>query len=281
MALTRFYNNLADVDLAKEVIAAKPDLYIQKYEFVGSGVLAIETGGTSTLTPATSPAWTINDYQSTIANNLLVVDDNSKVAQGKVASNTATDVTFDETALLLQEDEATTATLTIGNTYDFYVLTPSAITGATYGPFFGYTEGVELNINDTFMKFKYGTPKALKFKDMDEREGQITGGQVNYTNTDIVEAMFGGVTYGSQSSQYSYGVGHAPNTDVFYRLSFLGQDRNGRTFQVIVHKAQFEITGNILQNAESGHFMAPFTADITADGFYPEDADMLLVKRID
>ena len=42
MALTRFYNNLSDVDLAKEAVAKKSDIYIQRYEFIGEGVLATE-----------------------------------------------------------------------------------------------------------------------------------------------------------------------------------------------------------------------------------------------
>jgi hypothetical protein len=281
MALTRFYDSgLADVDLAKEVLAKTPDIYIQKYEYIGSGVYAISTGGVSTLTPATSPSWSINAYASTVAKNLLIVDDNSKVAQGKVVSNIATAITFDETAMLLEEDETTAASLTAGSTYNFYVLTPSATTGQTYGPFVGYTEGNELALTDTMMKFKYGQPRALKFKDLQEREGKITGGFVNWTNTDVIAALFGGVAYGSQSAKYRYGVGHAPDTDVFYRLTFIGEDRNNRVFRIVVHKVQFESSGNLLSAAESGHKMAPFTVDITADSFFPENADMMLIERV-
>lgn len=276
-----YFTGLNDENLAKDVIAKTPDVYIQKYEYVGTGVYAIETGGISTLTPATSPAWTVDEFISTVAKNLIVYDDNNKAASALISDNDATSITFDETACLLDEDESTAVTLTAGNTYNFYVLTPSSVTGQTYGPFWGYTEGVELNISDTFMKFKYSTPKKLKFKDLEEREGTIAGGHVNFENTDIIEDIFGAVTYGLQTGQYSYGVGSDPDTDRFYRLTFVGEDRTGRTIRVIVRKTQFESTGNFFQKAESGHFMAPFNADIVSDGFYPDDADMLQVVRVD
>jgi hypothetical protein len=281
MPLTRFYNNLSDTDLALEAIARKADIYIQRFEYSGTGVLSLETGGQAALTPATSQSWTVNDYQSTVARNLLVVDDNNVVAAGIIDSNNADEITFDETDLLLESNGEAAASLTTGNTYSFYILTPSSISGATYGPFLGYTEGTELNLNDTFMKFMYGRPKALKFKDMDQREGQVVTGVVNITNEDVIQTIFQGVSYGLQTSQFSYAIGHNPSTNVFYRLALNTQDRNGRNLWIIVRKVQVELTGNIFGESESGHFMAPTTWDITADGFYPTNADMIQIIRAD
>jgi hypothetical protein len=281
MALTRYFNNLSDIDLAKDAVAKRPDLQIQRYEVISSGVITTETGGESQLAPATSPTWNVNDYASTIANNLLIVDDNQKVAIGKVIANTADELTFDETAMTLEEDGSTAPTFTSGSTYDFYVLTPSSVTGQTYGPFFGYVEGAEFSITDTFMKFKYGQPKAMKFQDLDEREATISGGHVSWTNTDVIEAIFNADTYGSQTSQFSYGVGHDPDTDKFYRLTFTNKDRNNRDITIVCRKCQFELTGNIFTDAESGHKMAGFTATLIADNFYPEDADLVQIIRAD
>jgi hypothetical protein len=281
MALDRFYTGLSDVDLAKDAIAEKPDIYIQKFEYIGTGVYAVDTTGTSTLTPAVAPSWVADDYISTVALNLIVYDDNNKAASGMVADNDTTSITFDETAMTLDEDGSTAPTFTAGNTYNFYVLTPSSITGNTYGPFFGYTEGAELNINDTYMKFKYSTPKALKFKDLEERECQITGIHINFVNEDVMEAFTGGVNFGSQTGQYSKGIGHNPAESNFYRITFIGDDRNGRSTIVICRKCQFEMTGNIYQNAESGHYAAPFTADLTADGFYPVTSDLIQIIHSD
>ena len=280
MALS-YYSGLNADGIAKEVIAKQPDLYIQKREFGGTGVLAIETGGTSTLTPAVVQTWTVNEFASTIADNLLVVDGNNVVATGKVVSNTATAITFDETSLVLESDGVTAATLVIGTTYTFRVYTPSSTAGNTRGPFFGLIEGAELNITDTFMKFKYSTPKRLLFKDLEEREAQIVGGHVNFTNTDVAKTILGAVEYGSQTSQTSLAIGSEPDTDVFYRPSFIGEDRTNRVWQVRAREVQFEITGNQFGKAESGHFMAPFTADLIADTFYPTNADLVQIVRVD
>jgi hypothetical protein len=258
-----------------------PDMYIQKREYSGSGVLAIETGGTSTLTPATSPNWSVDEFNSTVAANLLIYDDNSVVASGQVTDTTATTITFNETAMLLESDGTTAATLTTGSTYNFKVYSPSSTTGNTRGPFFGLVEGAELNITDTFMKFKYSIPKRMLFKDLEEREAQIVGGQVNFSGADVLQTIFGAVSYGSQSSQTSYAIGSDPDTDLFYRITFIGEDRNNRVWQVRTRDVQFEINGNMFNKAESGHFMAPFTIDLIADTFYPINANLLQIVRTD
>jgi len=282
MALT-YYTGLSDVDIAKEVIAKAPDLYIQKREYAGTGVYAVDStgGGTSILTPATNPSWTINEFASTVADNLLITDDNGKVATGKIIYNDDGSIAFDESAMVLEEDGTTAPTLTAGSSYTFKVYTPSSDAGNTYGPFFGLVEGAELNITDTFMKFKYSTPKKLLFKDLEEREGQITGGQVNFSGTDVAKTIFGAVEYGSQTGQTSLAVGSEPDTDVFYRPTFVGEDRSNRSWIVRLREVQFEITGNQFGKAESGHFMAPFTADLISDTLYPTNADLMQIVRVD
>jgi hypothetical protein len=282
MALS-YYTGINDIDIAKEVIAKNPDIYIQKREYGGTGVYAIEStgGGTSTLTPATSPGWTVNEFASTVANNLLVQDDNGVVTGGKIIGNDADSIFFDESALVLESDGTTAATLTAGNSYTFRVYSPSSTTGNTYGPFFGLIEGAELNITDTFMKYKYSVPKKLLFKDLEEREANITGGQVNFSGTDVAKTLMGAVEYGSQTGQTSLAVGSEPDTNLFYRPTFVGEDRSNRVWAVRLREVQFEITGNQFGKAESGHFMAPFTADLIADTLYPVNADLMQIIRTD
>lgn len=272
-----YFTNLADIDLAKDAVAKTPDVYIQYYEYIGSGVYANASSGTSTLTPATSPAWSAGEMNSTVAKNLLVVDDNSVVAAAKVTSTGPTYVEFDETACLLESDATTAASFTVGSTYDFYVLTPSNTNA--YGPFFGFCEGMELSITDDMMQYKYSRPRQLKFQDLNERTGQITGGHVNVDNEDVISSVFGSATYGSQTNQYAHGIGSNPDTDKFYRLTFDTDDRNGRDLLVIVRKVQLALNGNLWSNSESGHYMVPFTANIVADGFYPNTADMIQIIR--
>jgi hypothetical protein len=131
------------------------------------------------------------------------------------------------------------------------------------------------------MKYKYSTPKKLLFKDLEEREAQITGGQVNFSGTDVAKTILGAVEYGSQTGQTSLAVGSEPDTDQYYRVTFVGEDRNNRVWAIRIREVQFEITGNQFGKAESGHFMAPFTADLIADTLYPVNADLMGIVRID
>jgi len=281
MALS-YYTGLSDVDIAKEVIAKRPDLYIQKREWSGTGEYQlITTTGVSRLVPSTAPGWTADEFNSTVANNLLILDDNNVVATGKIVDTTTTYIEFDETALVLESDGATAPTFTAGTSYSFRIYSPSSTSGNTYGPFFGLVEGAELNVNDTFMKFKYSVPKQMLFKDLEEREVNITGGQVNFTGTDVAKTIMGAVEYGLQTGQTSLAVGSNPDTDLFYRPTFVGEDRSNRVWVVRIRECQFEISGNQFGQAESGHFMAPFTADCLADTFYPVNADFFQMVRTD
>jgi hypothetical protein len=129
------------------------------------------------------------------------------------------------------------------------------------------------------MKFKRGIPKQLKFQDLEERAITLAGGHINYTNTDVLEGILNAATYGSQTSQYSYGIGSNPGSSNYYRLTFTGNDRNSRAMTIICRKCLFASNGNIFGKSESGHYMMNFNVDVTADGFYPETADMIQIIR--
>ncbi len=280
MSIKTFYTGIGDVNLAKDVIAKQPDLYIQKYEYIGSGVGADATLDFE-LTPAVSPAWTVNEFASTVAKNILIVDSNGKVCAVKCKSNTASKIVFVKADALLEEDVTTAGTFTTTNTFQFYVLSPSSVTGNTYGNFAGFVEGLELTMNEEWMSYKYGMPKKLMFKDLAERAGALNGGTVNFTNEDMLSSVLNASSYGLQTSQFSFGIGSDPVTSNYYRLTFMGQDRAGRAVTIIVRKAQLALNGSLLQKAESGHYMLSFSAEIQSDGFYPDTADMMQIIRAD
>ena len=136
MALS-YYTSLSDINLAKEVIAKQPDMYIQKREYSCSGTYIADTGGAGGIQVTTSPGWTTDEFASTVADNLLILDDNNVVATGKITGNSDDTIFFDATAMVLENDQTTPPTVTTGNTYQFRVYTPSSVAGATRGPFFG------------------------------------------------------------------------------------------------------------------------------------------------
>jgi hypothetical protein len=280
MAIKTFFTDKTDSTLKKKVIPGVGDWYIQELVYQGTGVYANTTTGTSTLTPATSPAWTVNDFASTVAKNLIIYDANNKAASALIVSNTAAAITFDETACLLDEDETTAATLTPGATYSFYALTPSSVSGQIYGPYLGYAEAVDIQITDDIMKFKNGFPLRLQFSDVRERTGTIAGGHLNNVNKDIAMAILGGISYGLNSgTNSSFAVGTSPTRGT-YRLAIDSIDRGGKHNWTVIRQVQFSANGSLFGDAASGHKMINFNGDILADAFYPVGADMVYTKRL-
>jgi hypothetical protein len=217
---------------------------------------------------------------STVAYNLEIIDDNGVVGYGKVTDNDADSITFDPTTIVLANDDSTAVTLTAASSYSFKVLTPSSTAGNLYGPFFGLSEGNELSVTDEYMQYKYGLPKKKLFQDLVERVGEVNGGTINWTDADIQNAIFGSVEYGSQTGQQSTGIGSDPGALSSFRLTFMGKDRTGRLYYVIVRKVQFGAEGNIFGKSTDGYSMANFKGTILADTFYPENVDMIQNIRI-
>jgi hypothetical protein len=273
-----YFKDLTDVALAQDVIAKQPDLYIAKYELVSSGVYS-EVTTVGKLTPATSPVLTVDSLKSTVFANLFLVDDDGEVCRVKVLSNTATDLSFTHADCLKEKDGTTAANLTVAATYQFYVLSPSAENAE--GRFFGYTEGAELTISEEYMKFKYGIPKQTKFQDLLERAIQINGGTVNFSNEDVLSTVMNSDAYGLQTGKFSQGIGSDPDTSKYYRLAFVGNDRNGRELKIIARRVQISLNGNLFNKGESGHYMIPFSAEVLSESFYPDSADMMQIERAD
>ena len=276
--ISRYYTGLSDVNLAKDVIAKQPDLYIQNFEVIDTAVLDDTVAGANVLT-FTGYTFTVDGYVSTSANNLLLVDDDGEVCTCLIDDNDATTITFDEATLLKENDGTTAASLTNGATYNVAILTPSDT--SEYGRFIGYTEGMELALTEEYMQFFYNIPRKKKFQDLMSRNGTVSGGTVNFDNEDVFSAVFNSDTYGSQTGQWSHGIGSDPDTNKYYRFTFVGPDRSGRDVIIRIRKLQLSLNGNLFSKAESGHFMLPFTGDVLSDEFYPDIADMMQVIRKD
>lgn len=271
MAETLFFDSAADIRMAQDFVAQDNDLYISKVHWRGRGVYANSTAGVSTLTPAVSPAWSVDAYNSLINDNLVIYDDNGKACRGKVADTSATAITFDETAMDLEEDETTAPTFTAGLTYDFYILTPSK---TVYGNFFGQTKNAELNITDESNKFNSGAPAGLLHKNLQSRMMELTIAYLHRSNADFLK-LFGLETYGAQTSQFSYGLGVSDPVEPgpnLYELVFLGYDRQNRAFRVHLWFAKFDMSGNLFNKGDSGDLEHPLHADLLINKFYPAKA---------
>jgi hypothetical protein len=277
MAVKTYFSSTSDTQLANTAVAKEANLFIQKYEYIGTGVLDLTVPATATLTPAVSPTWVVDSLNSTVANNLVLLDDNGVACSGKIDDTTATAITFDSTACLTDADGTTAGTWTDTNTYSFYALTPSSTAGATYGPYYGYIEGTQFSITDTFLEYKTSIPRKKKFQDLEERLATVTAGHINVASAEVLETIFNADLYGLQTGQVSIGIGSEPDTNKFYRLTFVNADRGGQAKITQLRKCQFKSDGNVLEKSEAGYQMLPFSADVLSDSFYPVTADMAMI----
>ena len=148
-----FYPNANSTNLKNTQILKDVNVFIQKFESEESGVAGISVDDI-TLTPVVSPAYTVNALVSTVATNVVVVANNNKVLEGLVSSNDAVSITFDATATVDYADGSAgvPADFTVDTSYDYYVLTPSIVSGATHGDFFGWTEEVTITNEPMFTR---------------------------------------------------------------------------------------------------------------------------------
>ncbi len=275
-AIKEWFNTKADPNLEFDAIIKKPDIFIAEYIFQGNAVYDLAS---TTFAPV-GAAFVDDEFISLGLSNLQVKDDNGLIATVKIDDNDATTVEFVPGDLLLENDGTTTAALTDAATYIIRILTPTDA-DEPFGKFFGYTEAIELNVNDELAKFKESTPKVLRFQDLVEREVTLVGGNVNLSNVDTLATILGAELYGKQTGQFSLGLGSNPDLSKVYRFVLNGQDRKKRAMQWVLSKGQPESQGNIMGASESGYFMINFIMSVIGDSLYPDTADLIRVSRAD
>lgn len=275
MAQKTWFTGKSDSNLSKDAVIQKPDLFIA--EFLHE-VNAVWDDTAKTFTPTPASSFTIDEFISLGLKNCHVIDDNGVVSTVQIDDNDATTITIDETALFLESDGTTAASLTDTLTYQIRVLTPT-IASEPFGKFFGYTEAMTLEINQEIAKFKESVPKKLRFQDLIEQEINLAGGNINLSNIDVLSTIFGAELFGLQAGQQSVSLGSNANISKFYRLVLNGKDRFGRGLTWIARRGQPESSGDVFGGSESGHFLANFKFSLIADGFYPDTADLLGIER--
>lgn len=272
-----WFTGKSDSNLSKDAVIQKPDLFIA--EFLHE-VNAVWDSTLKTFTPAPALTFVADEFNSLGLNNCHVIDDNGVVSTTKITDTSTSDITIVDTALLLESDGTTAATLTDTATYQIRILTPT-IASEPYGKFFGYTEAMTLEVNQEIAKFKESVPKKLRFQDLIEQEINLGGGNINLSNVDVLSTIFGAEVFGLQTAQSAVALGSNADISTAYRLVLNGKDREGRALTWIARRGQPEASGDIFGGSESGHFLANFKFSLIADGFYPDTADLLGIERAD
>jgi len=279
--ISRFFTGKADSNLNDRGKIQSGDMYISKYEFKGK---ATWDDAAKTFTLDTTDT-IVDDAYNSAMKNLLVYDDNGKVAWAKVTdtAGTAKTVTIDDTDLYLLEDGVTLATLTDATEYDVNILTPTAAGydySGEYGSFAGYVE-LSFNITEENVKLDYGVPSKTVWKDRVGMTVELTGNTKMVSESNTLAMALKAVLYGKQTGQASYGISTnpGPSEDFEYMVAVVGRDRGGLLGVDYWWRCQVEPSG------ETPYFnkeykMFPFRADVLAHGFFPEDkADYAMMVR--
>lgn len=223
-----FYTTKQDLKRAEEVLLRKPDMYMSKYLYIGSGVAAV-TGDDVTLTPAVSPGFVVDDLISAAGINLYCQDKSGNVVIGKVSDNDADSVTFDASAAIKESDGSAAAgtDFIIGNTYYFYVLTPHA--SQAWGDYFGIVKNPDFSQEDEMATLEE-TEEGVIAEGLIRVNMSITGENYNVGNADVQQAIRNTTTIGDQTSYYEMNGGFRPAARPYWRATWLGYLDNGKAF---------------------------------------------------
>jgi hypothetical protein len=269
-----FFETISDSDLENSMILKDVSMFIQKFEYVGTGVAStgVPTANDVTLTPAVSPAWTIDEFNSTVADNIVVVADSSKVLEGAIDDTTATTVVFDTTNTVDVSDGTAGAIgdFTDTNTYNFYALTASA--NNTYGDYFGFVNEITIAQEEETAEYKLGVPRKLKNEGLLEKTISVTGSHANLSNSDVVKALFNVAEYGNQTGQTELHAGFDPAVRSFYRLTLVGENSNGQAMVYQFFKGKLRTEGGV-PFGEEGWKVSSFNYMVHSDTLRPKQYD--------
>lgn len=276
-----FYGGKDDLSLQYDAVIKSGDIYVQRYEYasINKATLDLTTPSAAVLTLGDSVSFTDDAFNST-AKNLLLIDDTGKVCSTKIddtlISGSDYKIIFDSGSLLREED-GVASSLTDTGTYSIQILSASV---NEYGDFWGYVDGNSLEIDEEYAEYFYGVPKRLVYRDLTKKTFKVSGGSLMLASEDVSTALFNAVSYGVQTGGYSKAAGFSPTSKPRYRMSLVTEDRKGRGFVVVFRKGEFSLSGKV-DFSGSEHKILPYSFNLFSDEFYPEDADALLIKRID
>jgi hypothetical protein len=245
-----FYDDTSDTDLNNELLAGCAELYIQKREFSGNGVLNTVGGGNDELQLVGTSGASNDAYNSTQGLNLYIIDDNSKLAAGKVVDTIGgtgeTVVVFDSSTMVLVEDGTTAPTFTDATTYKCKVLSGS--NKNEFGDYFGYTDdSLEFdNTPETEPLEICNIDGQLEEKDevVTKANVLLTGATFNVPNKDIVSKVMNATQYGlNTATQDEFHGGFSPDISARYEITAKTKDRAGSTLAIQLFEVQLLLNG--------------------------------------
>ena len=159
-----------DINLVNDFLLKSPDLYIRKYEYMGEGVLHFGNVKTATLTPKIISCWDSDIFNSTVADNLYLVDDDNNICFVKIDKTLIDSIVFDlrETKTL----NGVCGNFTYGQIYQFQILSPHDV--YAHGAFMGYIGEGSIEETTERVVFKYGVPRRKQKESIINDDTKLT-----------------------------------------------------------------------------------------------------------
>jgi len=240
-----FYENTSDTDLAKEIIGGCSELYIMKHSYTGLATLTLSGAGTDTLVLVDSGSAADDAYNSTMADNLYIEDDNGFLARGKVTDtfqeSTGTLIEFEADNMVLVSDGATAPTLTDATSYNVRILSGS--NKNLFGDYFGYTDdSVEFDSTPETEPLEVcnieGQMEEIAEK-VSKRILTLSGATYNVPNSDILKTVMSMEQYGlNNTTKSEFHGGFSPNISNYYQITALTKTFDGKYLAVQIFKQQ-------------------------------------------
>jgi len=277
--MANHFTSKADATLNTTMVLKDVDIFISKFIYEGSGVQTDDSTTGIILTPAVSPAWATDIFNTTNHQNLVVQGDVTTCFLGTVLDTAATTVSS-PLANLWDISDGTNAALTdftAGNTYNFYLLAKGG-DAYVHGDYLGYTKETTFGLAETYAEFKKGIPRESIVEDYLEVGYSVKSKVFNPDNQAIWEAIQNTTQRGLQTSQWESHGGFTPATRAFYRITLVGSNRDGKVTTQQFFKGQFRAEDMSLSGDD--YKSLGFTFNVEKDALRP-DAYNAYFKRVD
>lgn len=250
MGKNYFYNSTSDANLAKELMAGCSNLFIQRHEYSGLATLTLVPGGNDTLELVDGGIAGDDDYNSSVADNLYIIDDNGVCSRGKIidtfSESTGTLIEFEADDMILISDGTTAPTLTDGETYTVLVLSGSNTN--EFGDYFGYTDdSVEFDPTPETEALEICNEEGQMeevAENVTKRALTLNGSTYNVPNSDVVKRILSMETYGLNTVTHKeYHGGFSPDVSSAYQVTAKMKDWDGNHVAVQIFKVQLMNNG--------------------------------------
>lgn len=268
--IINFFTDNANLENNKRGVGDNGEVYIAEYV---AGVSSELTGLLDLTTPAAATltfsglVLVDDELNSTVCNNLMLIDDNGKVSIGKIADTLANagdgQITFDSTAMVLVEDFTTAPSLTTATSYQAVLLGGGAGTDtySTWGNRFGFEDTLAIAQSFIEKRALSGAKNKTVFYQKYGNGLMINGTTFTAQNSDTLKAIQGMKSYGSSSTKTGLARSIQSGSDRYFRIAVVRNDTNSKGIEDILWLVKLSADGDINLRPADGFATQGFTME--------------------